>query len=163
MGDRCPGRIAVAEPGQQPLALAGGAAEDGVDEPRTPAAAAAALRQRHRLVDRGVVGVAGPVEQLVEAEAQRRPQRRVDALDRAAAEQRDEVVAGSPPLHGPVGEGLRLGPLAALEAEPDGGGAERSIGPCVLFEDPPQGLVGHPPGRSRDAQRSGRAAALGVP
>ena len=38
------------------LALAGGTAEDGIDEPRTAAAAAAALRQRNRLVDRGMVG-----------------------------------------------------------------------------------------------------------
>ena len=163
MGDRRGGWIVVAEIAEQLVPLAHGAAQHGVDQTRAATAAAAALRQRDGLIDGRVIGAAAGEEELVEAEAERRPKRRVDALDRAAGEERDEVVGGPAPLHGAVGERLRLRSLATLEPEPAGGRTQGPVGPRVLLEDPPQRLERRPPRRSRSAQGSGVAAAVGGP
>ena len=74
------------------------------------------LDQLDRLVDGGVVGGAVGEEQLVEAEAQGGQDRRVEQPGRALGEAFDRRVGGAAALHGAVGEPLRLGALAAVEA-----------------------------------------------
>ena len=92
------------------------------------------LGQLDRLVDGGVVGGAVGEEQLVEPEAQGGEDRRVEQAGGAAGEALDRSVARPPPLHGAVGEALGLGPLAAVEAEALGAGAEGALGVGVLLE-----------------------------
>ena len=152
MRDGRAGRIVVVQAGEQVFALARGAPQDRVDQARPAAIPAPALRQRHGLVDRRVVRVAGCIEELEQPEAERRLQRRVDAFDRPVGELRGQMVAGATPLDGTVGKRLGLGPLAALQAVTAGGAAQGPVGPCALLEHPPQRLVGGAPGRRRAAQ-----------
>ena len=74
------------------------------------------LDQLDRLVDGGVIGGAVGEEQLVEAEPQGGEHRRVEQPGRAPGEPFDRRVGGAAPLHGAVGEPLRLGALAAADA-----------------------------------------------
>ena len=94
MGDRggLRGRVVAEQRRGQRLALAGGAAQDGVDE-AGGVGGAGALDQLDRLVDGGVVGGAVGEEQLVEAEPQGGEDRRVEQPGRAVGEPFDRGVA----------------------------------------------------------------------
>ncbi len=163
MGERGAGRVVVVEAAEQLAALASGATQDRVDEAGATAAAAPPLRERDGLIDGRVIGFAAAVEQLVEAEAERRPQRRVDPLGGTVGEPGDEVVGRPAALHGPVGERLRLRALTPLEPEPAGRGAERAIRPGVLLEDAPDGLERGSACGGRRAHRGGGATGGGGP
>ena len=116
VGDRgrLGGRVVAEQRLAQLLALASGPPQHRVDEPGG-VGGAGPLDQLDRLVDGGVVG--GPVgeEQLVEAEPQAGEHRRVEQPGRTLREALDRGVGGPAPLHGAVGEALRLGALAAPE------------------------------------------------
>ena len=90
--------------------------------------------------------------ELVRAEPERRPDWRVELPHRATAERLDGVVERPHPLHGPVGELHREGPVAALE--PLGRGAERTVGVGALVEDAPDDLEGDAARRHRSPRRN---------
>ena len=119
---------------QQPrLAQALCPAQDGVDEARG-VGGAAGLGQLDRLVDGGVVGRGVGEEELVEAESQGSQHRRVEQAGRALGEAFDRDVAGAAALDGGVGEALRLGAVAAAEAEAVRLGAEDALGEGVVLK-----------------------------
>ena len=148
MGDRggLGGRVVAEQRRGELLALARGAAQDRVDE-AGGVGRLGDLHQLDRLVDGGVVG--GPVgeEQLVEAEPQRRRDRRVEQADRPPGEPFDRRVGGAAPLHRAVGEPLRLRPVAPVQPEPLGPGAEGELGVALALEGLPQHLEGERPRR----------------
>ena len=148
MGDRggLRGRVVLEQGRGQLGALAGGPAQDRVDE-AGGVGGAGALDQLDRLVDGGVVGGAVGEEQLVEAEAQGGEHRRVEQPGRAAGQAFDRGVGGAAALDGAVGEPLGLGALAPLEAEALGAGAEGALGEGVLLEGLPDRREGERAGR----------------
>ena len=121
-------------------------AQDRVDE-AGGVRRAGSLDQLDRLVDGGVVGRAVGEEQLVEAEAQGGEHRRVEQPRRALGEPLDRRVGGSAPLDRAVGEPLRLGALAPVDAPLRRGLAEGALGEGVLLEGRPEHLEGERPGR----------------
>ena len=127
-----------------PRRLAGGAAQDRVDEPG--AAARVLLGELHRLAHRGVGRHAVEVGELEDPEPQRGRARRVEAVDVAPGERRDHVVERGAALDGAVGQAGGEAEVARVEAEPLRLAAQRAIGPGVILEDPAQDRVGAPPG-----------------
>ena len=130
-----PSGVESSSAAEQLLALGRRAAQDRVDEARGgagagvghPAAAGPLLRELDRLVDRRVVGRLG-IEELVEAEAQRRERGVVDLAATASGEDADQVVARRAALDRAVGEPARLRAVAALEALAGRGGVKaRSV------------------------------------
>ena len=96
------------------------------------------------------------VGELVRAEPQRRPHRRVELGDRAAAELLDPVVERADALDRPVGEPLRERPLARVDALDRA--AKGTVGVGVVLEDAPH--------VSKAARRAGEtliAARAGTP
>ena len=90
-------------------------------------------------------GLVGPGE-LVGAEPQRRDHRRVELPHRPLAELLDAVVDRARALHRAVGEPLREGPVAIVEA--GDGRRKRAVGVRLLGEHAPHDLVRGPPCRS---------------
>jgi hypothetical protein len=140
-----------------------GAPQDGVHEAGAGAAttAAVALGELHGLVDGGVVGGGVGEGELVQAQAQRGEDRRVQLLGRAVGEPLDQVVGGAPSLDGAIREPLSLRALAGVEIVALGGRRERPIGPRTVLEDPSQDLVGGAPlrGDVRGATHPARVGA----
>ncbi len=98
-------------------------------------------RRTHELdgvVDDGMVGLIGERE-LVRAEPQSRPHRRVELAHRPLAELLDPEVERPCHLHRPVGEPLRERPVAGVEAV-DGGG-EGPVCVSLFLEDAAHDVV----------------------
>ena len=150
MRDRGAGRRVV---GRQPRQLAGGAAQDGVDE--LVAAAIAGLRELDALADDRVRAAAVEERELVEAEPQRRQRRRIELVD-GPRELLDHVVEAQAPLHGAERELHRERPLARVEAAHLA--VQRAIGVRAVLEDAPHDGEGGAP-RGRDRGRRGHHAA----
>jgi len=106
-----------------------------------PTLAHAALGQRDRLVDGGVVGAAAAEEELEQPEPQRRGDRSVEAVGLAAGQPANQLVGGAAALDGPVGEPLRAGALRTGQLVALGRGRERAVGPGAMLEAPPQDLI----------------------
>ena len=120
------------------------------------------LDQLDRLVDRGVVGRAVGEEELVEAEAQAGQHRRVELAQRAVDEPLERRVDRAAPLHGAVGEPLRLGALAAVELGAVRRLAEGALGVRFVLEGRPDRLEGELRGPVRSQLRQRVAAQVGV-
>ena len=94
-----PHRIALLDRPRLEPGVARDAAQHGVDE-----AGAAAVRRLERVLDRlvhhGVVGHAIEEEELVGADAQRRQQRGLDALQGTVARERHHVIDAAQPAQG---------------------------------------------------------------
>ena len=97
-------------------------------------------------------GLVGERE-LVGAEAQRRPHRRVELPHRPLAELLDAEVDRARALHRAVGE--PLGERAVAGVEPCDGRGERAIGVRLLLEDAPHHLERGAP-RRRDHRKPRR-------
>ena len=128
----------------QPARLAGGAPQDGVDEPG--AAARVLLGELHGLADRRVGRDAVEVGELEGPEPQRRHDRGLEAVQPAPGERGDHVVERGAALDGAVGQAGREAEVARVEPEPLRLPAQRAIGPRALLEDAAQDRVGAPPG-----------------
>ena len=113
------------------------------------------LDQLDGLVDGGVVGCRVGEQELEKAEPQAGQHRRVEQSRRALGEALDRRVAGPAPLHGPIGEALRLSPLAAAEAALAGPLAEGELGEGPLLERRPNRLEGDGPGHRHLAHSLG--------
>jgi hypothetical protein len=139
----------------QPGALARGAAQHGVDEAMAAAAVALRLGQLDALRHGRVVGDAVEEEQLVEAEAQRRGDGRVELAD-GPGERGDVVIERAEALDGAVRELTGKGPVAADEVP----GLRVQGAVCV------GALLGHPPEDGEGGQagrRDGRARSQHLP
>ena len=118
--------------------------QNGVDEAGGMAGARHPHRL-HRLVDRGVVGRGVAEEQLVEPEAERGENRRVEAGRRPFRQPPDRGVGGPPPLDRAVCEPLGLGTLPAFQPVRIGGLAKSALGEGAVLERRPHDLERDPP------------------
>ena len=112
-------------------------AHDGVRE-RHRALEPRGADELDRVVDDGVLRLVGERE-LVGAEPQRGADGWVELAHRPLAELLDAEVERPRHLHRPVGEALREGAVARVEA--GDGRRERAIGVVLLFEDAPHHLI----------------------
>ena len=139
------GRVVAEQGCRESVALAGGTAQDGVDEPRGMGSTGP-LDQLDRLVDRGVIGRSVGEEQLVDAQPQAGQDGRVELAQWAVDEPLEGRVDRAAPLHGAEGEPLRLRPLAAVELTHIGRLAEGALGVGAVLECRPDRLEGEQAG-----------------
>jgi hypothetical protein len=123
----------VAERCDEPRGLTGAAPQHRVDELRAPGRLV--LDQLHRFPDRGMGRHAIGVDELVQADAQRCPDDRLELLDRPARQSLDQVVERRPPLDGAVGQTHRESALARIQAETARLAVQGTVGPGAVLED----------------------------
>ncbi len=124
----------VGQGGHQGGRLAGGAPQDGVDEPG--AAARLALGQLDRLADRRVGGDAVQEGELEHAEPQRGEHGGLELGHRPAGQRLDHVVERRAALDHPVGQPHGERPVTRLQAVTARLAVQRAVGVGALLEDP---------------------------
>ena len=114
--------------------LAGGAPQDGVDEPG--AAARGALGELDRLADRRVRGHAVQEHELEHPEPQRGQDGGLEPRDRPSGQLLDHVVERRAALDDAVGEPRGERAVARIEAVAARLAVQRAVGVGALLEDP---------------------------